>query len=72
MRIRWTSVAAADIEHISYIAVYRAKGQSIEVLRVYHSAQDRPDVPAVPALKNSVTFGHTKWLFQRRPDQRIT
>ena len=25
-----------------YIAVYRVKGQSIEVLRIYHAAQDRP------------------------------
>jgi len=26
---------------LPYIAVYRVKGQSIEVLRVYHGAQDR-------------------------------
>lgn len=25
-----------------YIAVYRVKEQSIEVLRIYHAAQDRP------------------------------
>jgi toxin ParE1/3/4 len=25
-----------------YIAVYRVKEQSIEVLRIYHTAQDRP------------------------------
>jgi toxin ParE1/3/4 len=27
---------------LPYIAVYRVKDQSIEVLRVYHGAQDRP------------------------------
>ena len=27
---------------LPYIAVYRVKEQSIEVLRVYHAAQDRP------------------------------
>lgn len=91
MRIRWTSAAAADLQHISnylkdrhphyrqptmrklyeairslkdlpdrgrigreegtrellfpplpYVAVYRVKEQSIEVLRIYHTAQDRP------------------------------
>jgi toxin ParE1/3/4 len=26
---------------LPYIAVYRVKGQTIEVLRVYHGAQDR-------------------------------
>ncbi|MGD0792874.1 MAG: type II toxin-antitoxin system RelE/ParE family toxin [Terriglobales bacterium] len=26
---------------LPYIAVYRVKGQSIEVLRIYHGAQDR-------------------------------
>jgi toxin ParE1/3/4 len=26
---------------LPYIAVYRAKGQSIEVLRIYHGAQER-------------------------------
>jgi addiction module RelE/StbE family toxin len=91
MRVRWTSAAAADLQHISnylkdrhphyrqptmrklyeairslkdlpdrsrigreegtrellfpplpYVAVYRVKEQSIEVLRIYHTAQDRP------------------------------
>jgi len=91
MRIRWTPVAAADLEHISdylkehhphlpaahlaqavrgcrslkhwpqlgrpgreegtrellfpplpYVAVYRVEEQTIEVLRIYHGAQDRP------------------------------
>ena len=91
MRIRWTSAAAADLQHISdylkdhhpnyrqptmrklyetkrtpkdtpyrgrpgreegtreilfppppYIAVYRVREQSIEVLRIYHAAQKRP------------------------------
>jgi addiction module RelE/StbE family toxin len=90
MRIRWTTAAAADLEHISdylkerhpqyreptvrkisdiirtlkdapyrgrpgreagtreilfppmpYVAVYRVREQSIEVLRIYHTAQDR-------------------------------
>ena len=27
---------------LPYIAVYRVKEQSIEVLRIYHAAQDRP------------------------------
>lgn len=27
---------------LPYIAVYRVKEQSIEVLRIYHGAQDRP------------------------------
>jgi toxin ParE1/3/4 len=27
---------------LPYIAVYRLKEQSIEVLRIYHAAQDRP------------------------------
>ena len=27
---------------LPYIVVYRVKGQSIEVLRIYHGAQDRP------------------------------
>jgi toxin ParE1/3/4 len=27
---------------LPYIAVYRLKQQSIEVLRIYHAAQDRP------------------------------
>ena len=27
---------------LPYIAVYRLKEQSIEVLRIYHGAQDRP------------------------------
>ena len=26
---------------LPYVAVYRVKGQSIEVLRIYHAAQDR-------------------------------
>jgi toxin ParE1/3/4 len=91
MRIRWTPVAAADLQHISdylkdhhphyrqptirkiyeaarslkdlphrgrpgreegtrellfpplpYILVYRVREQAIEVLRIYHPAQDRP------------------------------
>ena len=91
MRIRWTSAAAADLQHIShylkdlhpqyrqptmrklyaviqslkewphrgragreegtreilfsplpYVTVYRVKEQSIEILRIYHAAQDRP------------------------------
>jgi plasmid stabilization system protein ParE len=91
MRIRWTTAAAEDLQHISdylkehhphyrdatlrklydtirelkqvpgrgrpghvdgtreilflplpYVAVYRVKDESIEVLRVYHAAQDRP------------------------------
>jgi addiction module RelE/StbE family toxin len=27
---------------LPYVAVYRVKEQSIEVLRIYHAAQDRP------------------------------
>ena len=27
---------------LPYVAVYRVKEQSIEVLRIYHTAQDRP------------------------------
>jgi plasmid stabilization system protein ParE len=27
---------------LPYIAVYRVKEQDIEVLRIYHAAQDRP------------------------------
>ena len=27
---------------LPYIAVYRVKNQTIEVLRIYHGAQDRP------------------------------
>ena len=27
---------------LPYVAVYRVTGQSIEVLRIYHGAQDRP------------------------------
>lgn len=27
---------------LPYVAVYRAKEQSIEVIRIYHAAQDRP------------------------------
>jgi toxin ParE1/3/4 len=27
---------------LPYVAVYRVTGQAIEVLRVYHAAQDRP------------------------------
>ncbi|MFZ0310299.1 MAG: type II toxin-antitoxin system RelE/ParE family toxin [Candidatus Sulfotelmatobacter sp.] len=27
---------------LPYIAVYRTKDQSIEILRIYHGAQDRP------------------------------
>jgi toxin ParE1/3/4 len=27
---------------LPYVTVYRVKEQSIEVLRIYHSAQDRP------------------------------
>jgi plasmid stabilization system protein ParE len=52
MRLRWTPAAAADLEHISeylkgrfpplpYVGVYRVREQSIEVLRVYYSSQNR-------------------------------
>lgn len=27
---------------LPYVAVYRVKGEAIEVLRIYHGAQDRP------------------------------
>lgn len=27
---------------LPYVAVYRVRGQTLEILRVYHSAQDRP------------------------------
>jgi plasmid stabilization system protein ParE len=27
---------------LPYIAVYRVKEQSVEILRIYHGAQDRP------------------------------
>jgi toxin ParE1/3/4 len=27
---------------LPYVAVYRVKGQCIEVVRIYHGAQDRP------------------------------
>jgi plasmid stabilization system protein ParE len=27
---------------LPYVAVYRVKGKSVEVLRIYHAAQDRP------------------------------
>ena len=30
------------IQPLPYIAVYRVRKQSIEVLRIYHSAQNRP------------------------------
>lgn len=30
------------ISGLPYIAVYRIKGEAIEVLHIYHGAQDRP------------------------------
>jgi len=35
MRIRWTRAAA-------YIVAYRIKEQAIEILHIYHGAQNRP------------------------------
>ena len=46
MRIRWTPAAAADLEDIgNYLKTrhpHYLKEQDIEVLRIYHAAQDRP------------------------------
>ena len=45
MRIRWTPSAAADLQSISdYLKDHhpRYRDQTIEVMRIYHAAQDRP------------------------------
>jgi len=48
MRIRGTPAAVSDLRNIRdlaslpYILVYRVKEESIEVLRIYHAAQDMP------------------------------
>ena len=40
MRIRWTVPAADDLENIKNVIVYALKADAVEILHVYHGAQD--------------------------------
>jgi hypothetical protein len=47
MRIRWT------FPSLPYIAVYSVKRQVIEILRLYHAAQDWLSVAVIELMRNT-------------------